>query len=83
MIKKFIIESILKNDIPDLLPKIQSNSELGCVLDKLDVAFILGSEPQFEVPDCLIKSEIIEINKRSKCFFFFNKLNFIIFIFLL
>lgn len=66
MIKKFIIESILKNDIPDLLPKIQSNSELGCVLDKLDVAFILGSEPQFEVPDCLIKSEIIEINKRRK-----------------
>ncbi|CAG9860087.1 unnamed protein product [Phyllotreta striolata] len=66
LVKKFIIETILKDDIPDLLETFQANSDLKNVLDKLDIAYIKSSEPQFDVPECLIKTEIKDISKKRK-----------------
>ncbi|XP_056638700.1 integrator complex subunit 8 [Diorhabda sublineata] len=65
-IKMFLLEEIIKGDIPDLLPKVQSNKEISEVFDKFDLAYIQNSEVNFDIPENLIKSEALETNKRRK-----------------
>ncbi|XP_072390138.1 integrator complex subunit 8 [Diabrotica undecimpunctata] len=65
-IKTFLIEEIIRGDIPDLLSKVQSNKDISSAFDKLDLSYIESFQSTIDIPECVINMKPLETNKRRK-----------------
>lgn len=61
------MELIISEEIPELLQKLHSTDDIRLLFDKIDLNYIYNKESKLEIPDSLIKTEIIfEFNKKSR-----------------
>ncbi|XP_044263221.1 integrator complex subunit 8 [Tribolium madens] len=59
LIKKFLLDLVLKNEIPDLLSCVQANETLSKLFDKSELSFIKNRESNDEIPESLHKTSWI------------------------
>lgn len=66
ILKNYLLELIISEEIPDILAKIQSHEEFSNLFDKSDLSYI-HKNACVDIPDSLTKTELIlDPNKKRK-----------------
>lgn len=59
MLKNYLLELIINGDAQELFQKILANEELADMFDKYDINYIKNVEREIEIPDSLLKSDLV------------------------
>lgn len=66
VLKNYLFELVVKEEIPDLLDKIKSYETLRNIFDRAELDYITKKESVMKIPDSLIKSEASVIVPKKK-----------------
>lgn len=70
VIKSYLIELVVKDEVPDLIDRIKSSEILANIFDKADLQYLAKkSHVVASLPESLFKSEpsLIDTSKKRKC----------------